>query len=466
MTSPAPASPQLPAIPETREQILARERLRVPPHRALLRNRFPEALGKHLTPPEEIFPVLNGDGSIREYSDDEIKSRLDRADACLARLRSLLEERRVIKRDELMQATGWEGHPDALIAGLIWSRYFVPVEGGFRVNPEPMERGPAMEAPGERLSEAELLAAADQPFPWIVDKLIPRGGIVGLVGNQGAGKTPFLLQLLLSVESGKSFLGRRVMDPVGGLFWSAEDASNVLAPRYKAVGTALGLRIDPAGRPRRIQFKFAPPRLNPQNPNALYHALAPHLVETRARLVAFDTMAYVGLTDENSASEFHARITLPLRELVRATDATIIVTHHTGKKSFGTKTREDAGRGTSAMKGDFDALLNLEKQNDGLRILTPSKVKGATDADKASMSLDFNEKTFLFSLSANQSVASLRDRILSAVRSQAGLSSEQIVNTVKAKRKSVLDMLASLEAEGVVQAEKGGSGKATLWSPV
>ena len=45
--------PKLPPVPESAEQRLARELLKIPAESAFLRNRFPEALARHLMP---MFP--------------------------------------------------------------------------------------------------------------------------------------------------------------------------------------------------------------------------------------------------------------------------------------------------------------------------------------------------------------------------------------------------------------------------
>ena len=368
-------------------------------------------------------------------------------------------------REEVVKASGWEGHPDALMNGLFWSRFIVANgDGTFRENPEPWVRGPRVEAANERVTEAELLEAADLPFRWLVDRLVPRGGIVGLVGNQGAGKTPFLLQMLLSVEVLRPFLGRAIPQALPGLFWSAEDSSSVLGPRYKAIGSAMGLVIDPKQRPRRIEFKFAPPRLDRSNANALFDALAPHIVETAAQLIVFDTMAYLGLENENDAAEFHKKITFPLRELVRATDATIIVTHHTGKMKGGRA--EDQGRGTSAMKSDFDALLVLEKQQDGTRLLTPAKVKGAKDVDRAPMSLAFDEDSGLFTLlqgSRKGTPEEYEKRMLAILDQHPGLSSKDVFAKVGGNRNKCIATLTKLEESGLARKESEGAGMANRW---
>jgi RecA-family ATPase len=82
-----------------------------------------------------------------------------------------------------------------------------------------------------------------------------------------------------------------------------------------------------------------------------------------AKLVVLDTLGYFLLPgDENSSKDWKEFVMEPLRYLKRKYDCAFILIHHEGKPAEG-RVGHHRGRGTSAMFGDCDTWMSLEKRN-------------------------------------------------------------------------------------------------------
>jgi hypothetical protein len=184
---------------------------------------------------------------------------------------------------------------------------------------------------------------------WVVDGLIPEGGLTILYGIGKGGKTTFLGHLCAAVVSGKSFLDRDVA--AGAVLWVDLEQHVSLTRQTLAAAGA-----------------------NEQaHPVHIYNGMAPDLtsIEESIRglgvtLVVIDSLSkLLQLRDENDASLVNAALT-PLLQMIRETNVGLIAIHHDRKREG------DGGRG---MRGSGVFLATLD-------VCIGLKREGGTDSSQ------------------------------------------------------------------------------------
>ena len=210
-------------------------------------------------------------------------------------------------------------------------------------------------------STTELLRLP--PPAWLIDGIVPTGGLVGLYGPPGHGKSFLALDMALSVATGCPWQGRPVLSGFV-LYVSAEG------------GTGIG---------KRVQAWLAHHQAHPKSANVAW------LIESIAVLsdsgdmdvllgrindevtdcpvlVVIDTLARCFDGDENQQEDM-GRFIQGVDRLRREFGATVLVVHHT-------RLAGDRERGNTAFRGAADTMIFVRKQGHRLR-LTNNKQKDA-----------------------------------------------------------------------------------------
>jgi hypothetical protein len=211
--------------------------------------------------------------------------------------------------------------------------------------------------PEDRQTAPEVMTLQDirgLPEPeWLVSELIPADGqLIALSGFSNTGKTLMALDIALSIAAGVPWFeravrpGRAVYIPLEGLraippridAWLAhhEQGDEAISDRFNVIRFPNGLHLD--------------------TPSSVVW-LRDWLAEQPGMFVVLDTFGHaLGNVSENDASEMRV-ILNGLRELVESTHTTIMLIQHTGWN----KHRE---RGSTAARGEMDAVLHLELEDD------------------------------------------------------------------------------------------------------
>jgi predicted ATP-dependent serine protease len=167
---------------------------------------------------------------------------------------------------------------------------------------------------------------------WVVDGLIPQGGLTILYGIGKGGKTTFLSHLAAAVVLGQPFIDRDVRQ--GPVLWV--DLEQHLSLTKETLVNA-GAR----GREVHVYNGIAPD----------LRALEAKIREVRATLVVIDSLSkLLQLRDENDASQVNNALT-PLLQMIRETNVATVAIHHDRKREG------DAGRG---MRGSTVFLATLD----------------------------------------------------------------------------------------------------------
>jgi hypothetical protein len=206
---------------------------------------------------------------------------------------------------------------------------------------------------------------------WLVQDILPEGGLAVLYGQPGAGKSFLALDLALSVAAGRAWLGRPTQR--GGVAYVYAEGAAGLKKRIAAwrIRTSSGTAA----------FRVLPHALDLTEEWAeLVAGLAQ--IASPPRLLIIDTLARCfGSGDENSTEDMGAFIASLDKLRAYFPGLTILVVHHSGKDD--TK----GARGSTALKGAADAVMHLTKKGP-LLFLKSEKQKGAGPFDELKILLD------------------------------------------------------------------------------
>lgn len=206
--------------------------------------------------------------------------------------------------------------------------------------------------PLQVLSIEELRSLPSQQ--WLIKGIIPKTGMGVIFGDSGAGKTFITLDLALSVARRISWHGRRVKDPVGVLYVSAEGGS-AMNSRINAYSTYHGVTLEDA------PFGIVISSVNLRGGEANKVIEACHEMGSRGHpvgLIIFDTLnRTIGGGDENSSKDMGEYLDAVSR-ISKETASFILIVHHSGKDT------QKGARGHSSLRAAADAEFEVKIDGD------------------------------------------------------------------------------------------------------
>lgn len=219
-----------------------------------------------------------------------------------------------------------------------------------------------MSLPPLRIVRAGELEGESQGPNWLIESLWPHSS-VGIVGGQPKSMKSWLaLDLALSVASHTDCLGRyRVLRPGRTLIYLAEDALADVRARLVCLCRSRGLALD------HLDMDVVAEPILRLDQETDRRRLDEALARLRPRLLVLDPLVRLHRLDENSSSEISGLLGY-LRELQRKHDVSVVLVHHTSKRSQAR--HGQALRGSSDLHAWTDVGLYLTWHGDRLR-LTP-----------------------------------------------------------------------------------------------
>ena len=212
---------------------------------------------------------------------------------------------------------------------------------------------------------------------WLVDGVVPNHSYGALYGVPGAGKSFAILDMLLSVASGKAWHGHKTEQ--GPVLYFAGEGVRGLQRRVRAW---LAANPDIARDEVMSNFRVVPQVPSFASKREMERAIATSFMDGRpAKWVVFDTLARgmsAGSLDENKASDM-GRVNDFAEGIRNVTGAAVWMVHHTGKDG-------SAERGSVALRGACDTMI-LVKPDVGVLTLAVSKQKDAREATPVSFRL-------------------------------------------------------------------------------
>lgn len=233
----------------------------------------------------------------------------------------------------------------------------------------------------------DLLKEPDEDEKWIVDQLIPEGGLALLAAKPKVGKSTLARYMAAQISEGLDCLGRK--STKGAVIYLAfEESRRGVKSHYRNMG------IEKADN---IHFFID---AAPNEAAAQIESLA---CDKRPQLIIIDTMAHV-FPGRNINEYLEMMNALGcLREVIRRSGAAMLLLHHARKGSG--EGGIDAILGSTAIAASVDTIIQLDKRRDGQRsISTTQRYGDACDGHVIS----FDKERGIFKLA--ESLSELRRR--------------------------------------------------------
>jgi KaiC/GvpD/RAD55 family RecA-like ATPase len=277
-----------------------------------------------------------------------------------------------------------------------------------------------------------------QRIEWLVDGMVPRGGVTLLAGESGTGKTWLGLLLARGVASGSTYLGRNCQR-ADVLYLDRENPESLIFERAQM----LGLNTPSPNLKLWGGWAAEPPPL-------IGDIRLLQLAAERRPLVVIDSLIRFHEQDENSATAM-ATVMNQLRALAYA-GATVLVLHHKPKGET------SQYRGSSDIRAAVDVAFGARLEPDaGLLKLTCFKNRLAPEfALLLRPELESSRDFVVASAPQTQHDrdASDANRLFDLILASPGLSQSQLLAQSGLPQRRVLDLLKRFENQ-LWRAEKG-----------
>lgn len=285
----------------------------------------------------------------------------------------------------------------------------------------------------------ELLEEPDDAVSWIVDGLLPAGGLSVLAGKPKGGKSTLSRGIAVRVSRGEPILGRSTTKgPV--IYIGLEDPRRVTKSHLRA----LGARADDD------LYVFTGTR-----PVEALAWLEGELTRVDPVLVVVDTLQHLlGVSDLND----YARVVLalgPVLALVRSRRAHILLVHHAGK---GERTGFDAILGSTAILGTVDTAVLLRRREDESRTVATRQREGE-DLPESVLFLDARKEPQLGPTRQDHDAERVGERVLAFLGTQTEpVTRKAVEDGVEGRGEVVRDGLYRKVSDGSVT--RSGAGRA------
>ncbi len=229
---------------------------------------------------------------------------------------------------------------------------------------EPVAGNPATPKP-PRFTPVPMAEFANaKALNWTVKGILPRAALVVLFGDSGSGKTFITLQIAAAVARGVPWRGRKVRQ--GRVVYVCAEGRHGFAMR----GAAYAAHAE-------VPWSDVPLDVIADAPNLMLKedALALAKAIGKADLVVVDTLAQTMPGGNENAGEDVGRVLAHCQGLHRATGATVLLVHHSGKDA------SKGARGWSGLRAAADAELEVIRTPTGRMLRTGKEKDGPDDIE-------------------------------------------------------------------------------------
>lgn len=217
------------------------------------------------------------------------------------------------------------------------------------------------------LSMAELLNEPDEPIAWLVDTLLPMGGLSVIGGKPKTGKSTTVRNLCLAVARGEPFLGFPTAQGTV-LYCAFEEKREEVKRHFHQLG---------ATDEDQIMCVIG------KAPHDFLKKIATHLDALKPALIILDTLVKVThIRDMNDYSQVMQALD-PFLHLARDSHAHLMLVHHAGKSD---RQGGDNLLGSTAIFGTVDTCL-IQKRAEHYRTLQ-SENRYGQDLDETVLEWD------------------------------------------------------------------------------
>ncbi|MDA2926324.1 AAA family ATPase [Acidobacteria bacterium AH-259-G07] len=309
------------------------------------------------------------------------------------------------------------------------------------------------------------------PLEWVVESLIPKGGIGFLSGAPKDGKTLLALDLIIHIAHVKPWLERFQTAPVRTLYIAREDPLRRIKERLVEINESYGYTKFPSDA---VTFLIRE-RFNLMNETHITW-LTEQVKKNGFQLLILDVLnRMIPELDEISAKDM-GRMVSVLEELNREVGLTILNVDHT-RKPIGPRSSRDKQepnpfdlKGSVAKYGAADFMLCLSRTEQDGRLQLYSENKDTDERPHFLIDVspkDSVEPKFIYAgdiekLASDRKAVGVanREKVLVALEA-VWMTPSEIISRTHLSRPTVGEHLRTLEKTG--EAQRQGKGRYTQW---
>ena len=205
---------------------------------------------------------------------------------------------------------------------------------------------------------------------WLVPGLLAKTYVTALIAPSGAGKTQFMLQMLLALSSGKpGLISNQPLNPCSVWMWNQEDDKTELRRRMGAAIRYFGIDWPELSQKLYINsgvnkalLLVARDATGHLRETKRVSAIIRHMIDNGIQALIIDPLIEFHEADENNNVEMRI-VAATLRRIAVEAKAAVMVGHHTkkpdGARSDGFAGNADSGRGASSIQGVTRIMATL-----------------------------------------------------------------------------------------------------------
>jgi hypothetical protein len=286
---------------------------------------------------------------------------------------------------------------------------------------------------------------------WLLDNVLPEGGLVYFSAPPAGAKSWVLLDLVKAFTTGDPWIGKYTLKKTNVLYIDEEMGVRKILPRLRKLGLTDGIDgfwyTDKAG----VRF---------DNVKHVRKILA-HCQAHDIKAVFVDTLTRVHNLDENDNSQ--------MRQLFRRFSAlmdagiTVMVAHHNRKKGAESDVAHEQMRGAGEIAAMADMAYSIDKAGKVFRLSTS---KGRLVAEEDQITIDFaiednadRTATVLREVSDTERVLARNSeterRILSALM-DGQKNGTELCSAIKGRKADILDAVKRMANDGRIVRSKDG----------
>lgn len=283
-----------------------------------------------------------------------------------------------------------------------------------------------------------LLEKKIQTVDWIVQDLLPGGGLSIVAASPKTGKSTLARQLALSVARGQPFLGRSTQQ--GHVFYFAlEERERVVQKHFLDMGST-----------GEEDIKIHSGLIN--SPQAM-EKFCCVVKEEKPTLIVIDPIAHLSsIRDFNDYGSVIAALS-PFISLAQDTGSHLCLLHHNRK---GSNITIDSVLGSAALSGSVDTIILLSYKESYRTIKT--RQREGEDLEETILNFDPVTRTSSLAGTKKESdVKKIQDEIIAVLEGYSPISREELENKIEGKTTTLRQAIKYLVETG--QIHRTGSGK-------
>ncbi len=208
-----------------------------------------------------------------------------------------------------------------------------------------------------------------RPQPdWLIERILPQGGVAVLYGASASGKTFVAVDMALSIARGFRWCGQAVVS--GRPLYVICEGAGGMGLRLKAWKMAHAIPFEES-----VGCDFLPQPVPLMDREAVDEViLAAQGMLKMPNLIVVDTLAMAMAGGEENSNDHANTVVRHCKVLAEATGATVLLVHHKGNSG-------DKMRGASALYAGVDTVIEVlrEDNGDGITIHCTKQKDGARE---------------------------------------------------------------------------------------